>query len=65
MDRLKNLSSGSDDGEKNFCPLLNDPEPDCYCFNMNSHTISLAVKYCQGDYLACDIYLRYKKINGF
>jgi len=65
MDQFNILSSDTDNGEDKFCLLLNDPEPDCYIFNLNSQTIPLAVKYCQGDYLACDIYQRVKKINGF
>ena len=65
MDKFTTLSSGTDGRDQKFCPLLKNPEPDCYCFNLNSQTIPLAVKYCQGDYLGCDIYQRVKKINGF
>lgn len=65
MDKPKILSPGTDNGEIKFCPLLNNPEPDCYIFNLISLTIPLAVQYCQGDYLGCDIYQRVNKINGF
>ena len=41
--------------------MLSNPEPDCYCVNLNSQSIALALKYCQGTYLACDIYLRLKE----
>jgi len=60
MDKFKTLSSDSDDGEEKFCPLLGNPEPDCYCFNLNSLAIASALKYCQGNYLACNIYQRVK-----
>ena len=46
------------DQEDKFCPVLRDPEPDCYCLNMDSQNIASALKYCQGNYLACDIYQR-------
>jgi len=60
MDKFKTLSSDSDEGEEKFCPLLGNPEPDCYCFNLNSLAIASALKYCQGNYLACNIYQRVK-----
>ena len=64
MDKFNTLSSGSDDDEEKFCPLLSNPEPDCYCFNLNSQKIAYALDYCQGNYLACDIYQRVKKQIG-
>ena len=60
MDNFSTLSSGSDGGEEKFCPVLINPEPDCYCFNLNSQGIAFALQYCQGNYLACDIYQRVK-----
>jgi hypothetical protein len=60
MDKINTLSSGSDGGEEKFCPVLHNPEPDCYCFNLNSQGIAFALQYCQGNYLACDIYQRVK-----
>jgi hypothetical protein len=44
--------------------LLGNPEPDCYCANLNSQTIASALKYCQDNYLACDIYQRVTKQIG-
>lgn len=58
MNEFKTLSSDSGNGEEKFCPVLIDPEPDCYCFNLNSQNIAFALKYCQGNYVACDIYQR-------
>ena len=58
MNEFNALSSDGRGGEKNFCPVLNDPEPDCYCFNMDSQKIAFALRYCQGNYLACEIYQR-------
>lgn len=65
MDNFNGLSSGTDNGETKFCPLINHPEPDCYCFVMNSQATFLTLKYCRGNYLGCDIYQRVKKINDF
>ena len=61
MNEFEMLSPDRGDGEDKFCPVLRNPEPDCYCFNLNSQGIASALKYCQGNYLACDIYLRVKK----
>ena len=41
------------------CPLLNEPEPDCYCLNLNSFNIVKAVHFCLKDFRQCPIYRRY------
>lgn len=46
-----------DDGDK-MCPVLADPLPECYCFDMTSMKVPYAIKYCLKDFLACDIYQR-------
>ena len=43
---------------KGTCPVLENPEPDCYCINLTSLTIPIAVKYCLNDYRQCHIYSR-------
>jgi hypothetical protein len=48
------------DGE-NICPILDNPEPDCYCSDLNSLTIPYTVKYCLRLFRACSIYQRIKK----
>ena len=39
-----------------MCPVLDDPQPNCYCMDMTSMTIPYAVKYCLRDFRACKIY---------
>jgi hypothetical protein len=46
---------------KRICPLVEDPDGDCYCFNMNSHKIRLVVHYCQRSFEECKIYKRIQK----
>lgn len=40
------------------CPLLENPDPDCYCLNMTSLIIQRAVQYCLTDFRKCPIYMR-------
>lgn len=61
MKKLKNLIMGEDSKGttgKRFCPLTDNPEPDCYINDLNSRNISFALQYCQGDFEACLIYQR-------
>jgi hypothetical protein len=41
------------------CPVLDNPEPGCYCLNMNSLEIPKAVQFCLRDFRRCPIYKRY------
>lgn len=41
-----------------ICPILDSPEPDCFCGDMNSLTIPYVVKYCLRHFRACSIYQR-------
>jgi len=50
----KRLDDFDDDGK--LCPILADPLPECYCFDITSMKIIHAIKYCLNDYLACEIY---------
>ena len=52
------------DNESKMCPLLDDPQPNCYCIDMTSMTIPYAVKYCLRDFRKCDIYRRLLKKIG-
>jgi len=47
------------DGGEDACPVLDNPEPDCYCMNMTSLTIPKAVQFCLRDFRQCPIYKRY------
>lgn len=58
MSEFSILSSKGGEREEKFCPLLFNPELDCYCFDLDSQSIALALKYCHGNYLACEIYQR-------
>jgi len=42
--------------KRNLCPLVRSPGPDCYCRDMNSSKISMAVYFCQNHYAHCEIY---------
>ena len=58
-------SSTPDGYGKETCPVLENPEPDCYCLNLTSLTVPMAVQYCLKDFRNCPIYKRYMKINEF
>ena len=49
---------------KDRCPVLNDPEPDCYCMNLTSWHIQKAFQYCLGEFKQCPVYLRVTGIPG-
>lgn len=46
---------------KATCPVLGDPEPDCYCLDLASLQIQMAIQYCLGNFIQCPIY---KQIMG-
>jgi hypothetical protein len=46
---------------ENICPISDNPEPDCYCRDMNSLTIPYIAKYCLRHFRACSIYQRVLK----
>ena len=56
--RNENLGGG-----KNACPVLEYPEPDCYCIEMASMDVHFALRYCLRDFRYCDIYRRVMKEN--
>ena len=63
---MAGLTPSTPEGKGNgTCPVLENPEPDCYCLNLTSLTIPLAVQYCLNDFRQCPIYRRYMKINEF
>ena len=53
------------DGTDDLCPLLENPQPDCYCLSLNSLNIPKAVHYCLRDFRQCPIYQRYMEITDF
>ena len=46
-------------GSEETCPVLDNPEPDCYCLNLTSLEIPKAVQYCLRDFRQCPIYKNY------
>lgn len=40
------------------CPVLENPEPECYCLDLTSLSILQAVYYCLGNFWECPIYQR-------
>lgn len=52
------------DGGKETCPVLDNPEPDCYCLNLTSLTIPKAVQFCLRDFRQCPVYKRYLSSQG-
>ena len=58
MDGLTQQTFDNFDKGGKMCPVLPDPEPDCYCLDLTSMKIPYAVKYCQRDFRECDIYQR-------
>ncbi len=50
------------EGLKKFCPFVEDPYEDCYCFNiMNSQEVRRVVHYCGKDFEDCEIYKKILK----
>jgi hypothetical protein len=47
-------------GKKKKCPFIGSPDKDCYCLDMNSNKISMALFYCQNHYTQCVIYKQLK-----
>jgi len=47
---------GSGSTKKNLCPLIKKPKKDCYCMNMNSNKVQLALRFCAGAFEECRIY---------
>ena len=54
-----------DGGREETCPVLDNPEPDCYCLNLTSLDIPEAVRYCLRDFRQCPIYKNYMERPEF
>ena len=50
--------SAPDRKEEGTCPVLENPDPNCYCWNLTSLTITQAVYYCLHNFRECPIYQR-------
>ena len=54
------VSDGSE--KKEACPVLDKPEPDCYCLKLSSLDVPKAVQFCLRDFRQCPIYKRYLRM---
>ena len=59
MEKFSDLTPDKMNGDHQLCPVLDNPEPDCYCLNLNSQAISLAVRFCIRNFRECPIYKRW------
>ena len=62
-DETKWIPEGN--GIDDLCPLLENPQADCYCLKLNSLNIPKAVHFCLRDFRECPIYQRYMEIDDF
>jgi hypothetical protein len=44
------------------CPVLKDPEPDCYCLTLNSYNAPKMIRFCMKDFKYCPIHIRCMQI---
>jgi len=58
---MSSLTTWTPDGSKrkDVCPVLDNPEPDCYCMLLSSLDVPRAVQFCLRDFRDCPIYKRY------
>jgi len=58
---MASLTTWTPDGSEReeACPVLDNPEPDCYCLNLTSLNIPKAVQFCLRDFRQCPIYKNY------
>ena len=64
---MANLTTWTPDESEGVetCPVLDNPESDCYCLNLNSLNIPKAVRFCLRDFRECPIYKQYLEMNDF
>jgi hypothetical protein len=58
MQRPAETGARKEPDQERLCPLLEAPEPDCYCVDPDSLKISLLLSFCRGNYRRCMIYQR-------
>jgi len=46
-----------------ICQFVQNPFPDCYCFNLTSQHIKSAIHYCGNHFTACEIYKKNVSTN--
>jgi hypothetical protein len=64
MDTEETASHSAPSGDQgkfgSLCPRIVRPFSDCYCINMTSRKIALAIEFCGAGYENCEIYKRNK-----
>ena len=58
MPEMNNVSFDKGQPSGIYCPLIKDPQLDCYCVEMNNFKVNLVIRFCSKDYEQCDIYKR-------
>jgi len=63
---MASLTTWTPDGSEReeACPVLDNPDPDCYCLNLTSLNIPKAVQFCLRDFRQCPIYKNYRNSEG-
>jgi hypothetical protein len=58
---MESLTKWTPDGSDNkeTCPVLDNPEPDCYCLSLSSLDVPRAVQFCLRDFKQCPTYKNY------
>ena len=57
---MKNNPDKVDGSNGKKCPHITDPYLDCYGIGFDSANAQKAIKYCLGDYMDCEIYIRHR-----
>lgn len=55
----ENIGTDGQDGfREKHCPFIKNARAECYCHEMNSRKITLAIRFCLKEYENCRIYRR-------
>jgi len=46
-----------------LCPYITKPFSDCYCFQISSQKIPLALTFCGGNHQQCEIFQRHTVLD--
>ncbi len=57
---MKNSPDKVDGSNGNKCQYITDPFLECYGTGFDSENTQKAVKYCLGDYIHCEIYIKHR-----
>lgn len=49
---------------RKVCPLVADPQPDCFCASLTSQRIVQVMNYCCDRFVECAIFLRLHPEGG-